>query len=311
MRRFLKLTCILLSVVLCGASFGGCTSREDSDVKLFKQKTFEVGTDIERHQILDFYYTYENINYDAFYQRYHIYKTNDGQHYFFHETRERKDDYGPCTAADATKRETIEMTDEQWKQFYELVTGGTVKEHEESAEAGGSGPWYYLYWEKDKEKYREYTFKNYAAEKAFKEFCESLANDPIAVSAEDYQPIDESYAGEWMGYFKTVSGQYHMEIGAPTNGAFPVKIFFVWNYSEDGDSGMYSGELTIEGTASVGTDGLMVFTGNLDDGSEPVELIPVKAVIGKNGEGIKMIMLECHHDRIHPGNRFELKRVEE
>ena len=307
MKRLGKYFGLLLCALACMA-FCGCNPGEDSDVKLFK-KEFTVGKDIERHNILDFYYTYENINYDAFYQRYRIYKSKDGQHFFFHETRERKNDYGPTTPADTTKSETIEMTDEQWNKFYELVCDGTVRERVETADSGDSGPWYYLYWEKDKEKYREYTFPSYAAEKAFIAFCESLANDPVAVSAEDYPAIDESCVGKWIGYFKTVSGQYHLELGEPQNGEFPATLFCVWNYSEDGDSGMYSGELTITGTVSVDESGLTVLTGTLDDTSDAPKPT-VKAVIGKSGDGLKMIITECHHDRIHPGNRFELKREE-
>ncbi|MBO4679995.1 MAG: hypothetical protein J5626_10015 [Lachnospiraceae bacterium] len=308
MKRIRRFFGIIFVMVLCAVSFAGCTSGEDSDVKLFK-KEFTVGKDIERYNILDFYYTYENINYDASYQRYHIYKDKDGRHYFFHETRERKGDYGPCTREDTTKSEIIEITDEQWQKFYELVCDGTVREHVETADAGDSGPWYYLYWDKDKEKYREYKFPSYAAEKAFLAFCESLANDPIAVSAADFEPLDESYVGEWQGYFKTMSGQYTLTLGAPENGVFPAELFCVWNYSEDGDSGMYSGELTIKGSVSAGEDGVMMLIGTLDDGSTPKQEIPVKAALGKSGEGIKMIMIECHHDRIHPGNSFEFKRV--
>ena len=307
MKRIKRICIIVFCMIMCAVSFAGCGSGEDSDVKLFK-KEFMVGKDIERHNILDFYYTYENINFDASYQRYHIYKEKDGRHFFFHETRERKGEYGPTTPADATKRETIEMTDEQWKKFYELICDGTVKEHVETADAGGSGPWYYLYWDKDKEKYREYKFPSYEAEKAFLEFCETTANTRITVSADDYPALDESYCGDWMGYFKSVSGQYHMNIGEPVNALFPITVEFVWNYSEDGD-GMYSGEAKAVGFASVLPDGVMVFKGFLSDGTEG-ENPAFIAYIGKDGDGIKMIVTECHHERIHPGNRFELKKEE-
>ena len=69
-----------------------------------------VGEDIQIGDITEFYYTYENINYNAFYQRYRFY-TEDGKHLFFHETRERKDDYGPATEKDTTLTGTAELTD--------------------------------------------------------------------------------------------------------------------------------------------------------------------------------------------------------
>ena len=123
--------------------------------------------------ITDFYYTEENINYDAFYQRYRFY-VEDGKYYFFHETRERKDDYGPCTEEDTTLTGTIELTEDQWSGFAGLVEGGKVRSREESADAGGSGPWLYLYWKDDKGKYQQFSFASYAKEKEFTEFCLSL-----------------------------------------------------------------------------------------------------------------------------------------
>ena len=298
MRRLEKFFLILL----CVLSFAGCASKEDSNVKLF-QKTFEVGKDIERYNIKEFYYTYENINYDAFYQRYHVYKTDYGTPYFTHITRQRKDDYGPTTPEDTVKSGTIEMTDEQWKKFYELILGGTVAEREDTADSGGSGPWYFLYWDNDKEKYREYKFVSYVAEKALKEFFVSLADEPIAVAKEDYPALDNSDVGNWRGYFGKVSGEYHMEIGEPTDDAYPTNIFFVWNYSEDGDSGMYSGEVTVDGLITKNADGLTVFTGTTAEGSELIE-----AVLGKSGYTIKMIVTRSDNDRIFAGNRFELTR---
>lgn len=133
----------------------------------------KVGTDIKMEDINDFYFTKENINYGAYYQRYRFY-VEDGKHLFFHETRERKDDYGPCTEADTTKTGTIELTDEQWAEFYDLVDGGTVKAREESVEAGGDGPWTYLYWTNDQSKIQQFSFASYETQDAFVEFCLSL-----------------------------------------------------------------------------------------------------------------------------------------
>ncbi|MBP5660552.1 MAG: hypothetical protein J6X08_04385 [Lachnospiraceae bacterium] len=298
----MKRLVVFLSILLCALSLAGCTSGEDSNVKLF-QKTFVVGKDIERYNISEFYYTYENINYDAFYQRYHVYKTDYGTPYFTHITRERKNDYGPTTPEDTVKSGTIEMTDEQWKKFYELISGGTVAERKDTADSGDSGPWYYLYWDKDKEKYREYTFESPAAEKALEEFFVSLADSPIEAAKEDYPALDESCVGKWMGYFGNVSGQYHMEIGEPADSTYPASINFVWNYSEDGDNGMYSGEVSVTGIINKNADGLTVFTGTTGEGDKLIE-----AVLGKSGDSIKMIVTKSDNDRIYPGNHFELKR---
>ena len=133
-----------------------------------------VGKNIKFEDITDFYYTEENINFGAYYQRYRFF-VEEGKHMFFHETRERKDDYGPCTKEDTTRIGTIELTDEQWSKFTDLVSGGTVTARKDSAEAGGRGPWLYLYWKNDKSKYQEFSFESYETQARFEEFCISLA----------------------------------------------------------------------------------------------------------------------------------------
>ena len=75
------------------------------------------------------------------------------------------------TEQDTTQIGTIELTDGQWRQFCDLVSGGTVKAREESADSGDSGPWLYLYWTNDKSKYQKFSFASYGDEKAFEEFC--------------------------------------------------------------------------------------------------------------------------------------------
>ena len=135
-----------------------------------------VGKDFQIEDITDFYYTEENINYGAYYQRYRFY-VEDGKHIFFHETRERRNDYGPCTEDDTTLIGTIELTDDQWSQFTDLVSGGTVKAREDSAETGGTGPWLYLYWTNDKGKYQQFSFDSYDKEAKFEELCLSIVSD--------------------------------------------------------------------------------------------------------------------------------------
>ena len=150
---------------------------DDPEEILRKNGKITVEGSIPAESITDFYYTVSNINYDAFYQRYRFF-TEDGKHLFFHETRERKDDYGPATEDDTTAIGTVELTNGQWAEFYDHICNGTVKAREETADAGGSGPWMYLYWNGDKSKYQEYYFASYGAQLKFVDFCVSLIPDP-------------------------------------------------------------------------------------------------------------------------------------
>lgn len=168
-RIFTVMAGIMLMALLTGCWAG----KETETVSLFSsEKT--VGKDIPVGDVTDFYYTEESINYDAYYQRYHFY-VEDGKYMFFHETRERKDDYGPCTEEDVTLIGTVELTDDQWSRFIDLVSGGTVKARKDSAESGGTGPWLYLYWTNDGGKYRQFSFDGHDAQAKFEEFCVSLA----------------------------------------------------------------------------------------------------------------------------------------
>ncbi len=198
--------CLMLTACQAGGGAG--------EMSLFG-KNLLVGTDIGPEKITDFYYTEENINYDAYYQRYRFY-VEDGKHLFFHETRERPNDYGPCTQDDTTQTGTISLTDDQWEEFITLVNGGTVKAREESYEAGGTGPWTYLYWTDDKSKYQQYSFASYGKEKEFEEFCLTLAPKTENISVvETYEVTDpdliEEYSGS--GELVTIVRYYEMSDG--------------------------------------------------------------------------------------------------
>ncbi len=164
---------LIITVILFDMALSACGGAEDTEVSRYGREMI-VGTDIAYDDITDFYYTKENINYNACYQRYRIY-TEDGMHLFFHETRERKDDYGPCTEEDTTLTGTIELSDGQWMQFIDLIKGGTVRSREDSADTGARGPWLYLYWKNDKSKYQQFSFESYETEKKFEEYCVLLA----------------------------------------------------------------------------------------------------------------------------------------
>ncbi len=193
MKKFVKIAAALVLAALLAA----CVGKEDPPKMPVSEggKTGGgkiVGKDIRMEDITDFYYTEENINYDAYYQRYRFY-AEDGKHMFFHETRERKDDYGPCTEEDTTLIGTVELTKDQWTEFTELVKNGIVTAEKDSAESGGTGPWLYLYWKNDKGKYQEFSFESYGTEGKFEEFCRSLASNTAVESntekEEDMTPI--------------------------------------------------------------------------------------------------------------------------
>ena len=98
-----------------------------------------VGKDIKENDINEFYYTKENINYDAYYLRYLFY-VNEGKHIFFFEERERKGDYGPTTEKDVKAKAEFELTDAEWSEFISIINGGEVKVRDDNPETGGSGP---------------------------------------------------------------------------------------------------------------------------------------------------------------------------
>ena len=124
--------------------------------------------------VTEFYYTVENINYNAFYQRYRFY-TEDGRYMFHHETRERPGKYGPTAEDDITNSGTFELTAEEWKEFLTFLKDGTVSARKDSGESGGSGPWTFIYWKNDKGKYQVFDFSSYDTKANFEEFCSSLA----------------------------------------------------------------------------------------------------------------------------------------
>ena len=146
---------------------GGCAKSSKETVTNMK---------IPIDDIQEFYYTIENINFNAFYQRYRFYK-EDGKHMFHHETRERPGDYGPTTEEDIINSGTFELSDTEWNDFLAFLKDGTVSEREDSAETGSSGPWMFIYWKNDKGKYQVFEFSNYDAKAQFEEFCSSLAQE--------------------------------------------------------------------------------------------------------------------------------------
>ncbi len=160
--RLLSL-CLAVGLLLTGCKAAPALKRE-----------FTVGGDIRQEDVSEFYYTYENINFNARYQRYRFY-AEDGEYYFYHERRERIDEYGPTTQEDIVSSGTVRLTDAQWAEFFGYLKDGTVVKRGESANSGGAGPWLYLYWTGDKSAYQEFSFDSFGTQREFESFCAELS----------------------------------------------------------------------------------------------------------------------------------------
>lgn len=169
-KTMMPLLCILLGMILisCGKGSQGTgpavpAANEDQ-------------TGPKEENFMDFYYTVENINYNAFYQRYRVYE-EDGKHMFFHETRQVEDDYGPATEKDTTLKGSFELTDEEWKEFLGLLERGNASPREEDPVDGDSGPWLYLYLKDGDPEGYEFSFSSYGDLKEFEDWCARLAGE--------------------------------------------------------------------------------------------------------------------------------------
>ena len=112
-RFFVPMLVMLIMVILSGCSKEPYPSGKNDSNKNIEndKKSMIVGEDIKEDDIGEFYYTIENINYDAYYLRY-LFRVEDGKHIFFFEERERIDDYGPTTEDDTKAKAEFELTDE-------------------------------------------------------------------------------------------------------------------------------------------------------------------------------------------------------
>ena len=164
MRKIKSIKGVLL-IMLSLFLFSGCGKETKETI---------TNRNIPAEDITEFYYTVDNINYDAFYQRYRFY-IEDEKYMFYHETRERPGEYGPATEEDITNSGTFELSDAEWKDFLSYLKDGTVSARKDNAESGDSGPWTFIYWKKDKGKYQVFDFSSYEVRDEFVEFCSALA----------------------------------------------------------------------------------------------------------------------------------------
>lgn len=139
---------------------------------LFKKELI-VGKDIKLEDINEFYWTYSTSTFPPKYKRYYFYIKNN-KYYFYYEKREGE--AFPLSEKYITESKTIELTNQEWKNFYKYIEKGRVKKREEKLTSGDSGPWTYLYWKNDKKIYQEYYFETQEKKKSFEDFCITLLN---------------------------------------------------------------------------------------------------------------------------------------
>ncbi len=133
-----------------------------------------VGKAVQLKDVTEFYYTLSTSTNPPHYQRYRFY-ASEGKYYFYHEKREG--DHWPLREEDITLSGTKELTEAQWSAFFDCLRGGTVRRRQESADAGGRGPWLYLYWRGDWGKIQEFSFADLKARYAFETMCLALTED--------------------------------------------------------------------------------------------------------------------------------------
>ena len=69
---------------------------------------------------------------------------------------------------------SLALSDEDWNEFCSCVSGGSVTKRKESFESGGSGPWTFLYWKRDKGDWQVFSFADLDRQYAFKKLCDRL-----------------------------------------------------------------------------------------------------------------------------------------
>ena len=143
---------------------------------------YVVGDEVTREQMKEFWFTRSGSTNPPTFQRYEI-LCEDGKWFLYHEKREG--DHWPLEESDVTVSGKIELTTEECDKIWEMLSGGKVMRRKESTEAGGAGPWLYLYWKEDAadsemSEFQEYYFESYAKQQEFEEWCAAKVN----VSAE-------------------------------------------------------------------------------------------------------------------------------
>ena len=138
-----------------------------------KDRQRTVGTDIPAAEITEFYCTTATSTNPAYWRQYRFYMEGE-QWRFFHETRQGSQ--WPLTGADTvTDCGARKLSQQEYEQFAESISGGSVTKRTENADSGSRGPWFYLYWKGDKGKYQQFAFADYTAQQNFEQLCAELA----------------------------------------------------------------------------------------------------------------------------------------
>ena len=156
---------IALLMILLLLPAAGTAQEVSEEVKI-------VGEEILFEEVTDFYYTVDASTFPPYYQRYRLY-TEDGTHFFYHETREGGG--WPQTEENITRSGTKELGEDQWDALCGLLRGGEARVREEYLTDGDAGPWMYIYWKGGEEEGREFFFASREKEVLFEEVCEEMS----------------------------------------------------------------------------------------------------------------------------------------
>lgn len=153
-------------------------SEEDAFMEFFNSlfsfdREMVVGKNIALDEITDFYCIRESSVILPDYQAYRFY-IEDGDPHFYHETREG--DSWPLTEEDITVSGTKELTEEEWDKFCSFLEGGHVKKEDDEPTDGDEGPWFTLYWKRDRSEFRQFSFATYSAQAEFTDYCAGLVD---------------------------------------------------------------------------------------------------------------------------------------
>ena len=130
-----------------------------------------VGKDVKKTDIRDFYWTYDTSTYPPEFLRYRFY-VEDSAYRFFWERREGN--VWPLTEEHRTASGTLTLSDAEWDALWNCLANGAVTKRTGNTSSGGSGPWTFLYWTKDKGEWQVFSFASWDAEKRFNALCETL-----------------------------------------------------------------------------------------------------------------------------------------
>lgn len=141
------------------------------ETNMFSKKEYIVGKDIAVKDIKDFYYTIDASTNPPKFQRFRF-TNKSGKYFFYHEKREGNT--WPLTEKHITIAGRLELTAEQWTEFYSCVDKGKVTKRQDDANSGGRGPWLFLYWTNDKKIYQVFNFASLEQKRKFENLCLNL-----------------------------------------------------------------------------------------------------------------------------------------